>query len=164
MTDQEFEKAFQTSKERLIAYAETQPSAAQKKDAAHRLRHLEINKTYYDFNRHKMYACKKCGALEMASYVENVRAQMLEAEVCFYCNHWEQIAAMPDDRLLVINGATYRDGGRKFNTNSGFLGHSGHVFRIRKDGVEWETNNLWSGGVIPEEFRDRLPDNAEFVK
>jgi hypothetical protein len=28
------------------------------------------------------------------------------------------------------------------------------------DGRSIKTNNLWFGGVIPERFRDRLPDNA----
>lgn len=31
------------------------------------------------------------------------------------------------------------------------------------DGTEVVTNDLWAQGVIPAHFRDRLPDNAEFL-
>ena len=36
-------------------------------------------------------------------------------------------------------------------------------FWIRfKDGHTITTNNLWCHGTIPEDFRNKLPDNAEF--
>lgn len=44
-----------------------------------------------------------------------------------------------------------------------FRGFSGRRFWIRfKDGSTLTTNNLWYQGKIPDEFRDELPDTAEF--
>mgnify|MGYP003344652921 CR=1 FL=1 len=32
------------------------------------------------------------------------------------------------------------------------------------DGKEFTTNNLWYQGVIPDYFKSKIPDNAEFVE
>lgn len=43
-------------------------------------------------------------------------------------------------------------------------GHGGSLFRIRMhDGTLIDSRNLWCQGPIPERFRDRLYDNAEFL-
>lgn len=43
-------------------------------------------------------------------------------------------------------------------------GHGGRKFRIRFfDGRLVTTTNLWHQGPIPPVFRDRLPNNAEFI-
>ena len=45
-----------------------------------------------------------------------------------------------------------------------FRGFDGKQFEVEFDGeVIIETTNLWYEGKIPEHFKDRLPDNAEFV-
>jgi hypothetical protein len=42
-----------------------------------------------------------------------------------------------------------------------YRGFAGRRFVIRfHDGRIVETTNLWSNGIIPEHFRDRLLDNA----
>ncbi len=66
---------------------------------------------------------------------------------------------------VVINHEHYRvrpDSGRP-GPGDGF---DGQMFRIRwlADGSVTETRNLWHQGIIPPSWRDRLPDNAEFVK
>lgn len=65
---------------------------------------------------------------------------------------------------IIINGSLYTDGGYKKNEKSCYLGHSGRTFNIKmNDGTEIFTNNLWSGGEIPEKHRKILSDNAIFI-
>jgi hypothetical protein len=48
---------------------------------------------------------------------------------------------------------------------NGFQGHGGHRFEIEFfDGRRVVTHNLWSQGVVPPKWRERFPDNAEFVQ
>lgn len=43
-------------------------------------------------------------------------------------------------------------------------GHSGALFQIAfHNGRRVESRNLWHQGEIPEEYWDRLPDNAVFA-
>jgi hypothetical protein len=72
---------------------------------------------------------------------------------------WEMHYALYDDSSVIVNGNHYRIG-----KSTSFKGYGGHKFTIKFfDGRVVETNNLWSQGTIDSEWRDRLPDNAEFV-
>lgn len=97
--------------------------------------------------------CEECGkALER-----------FKAGFCFHCKFW--IDYVGDPEAIVINGYHYMDGGRKTGTQSSFLGFGGREFKVRMfDGRVISTNNMWGQGDIPERFRSRIPDNAEFVK
>ncbi|MCL2255977.1 MAG: hypothetical protein FWC11_03865, partial [Firmicutes bacterium] len=45
-----------------------------------------------------------------------------------------------------------------------FQGYGGQLHKIKFfDGRIIETKNLWSQGQIPTEYRDVLPNNAEFI-
>lgn len=45
------------------------------------------------------------------------------------------------------------------------LGMGGRLMRFRlQDGRVLESNDVWFQGDIPERWRDRLPDNAEFYR
>ena len=45
-----------------------------------------------------------------------------------------------------------------------FKGFGEHHFKIRLNtGETIETSNLWHQGVIPDEFKESLKDNAEFI-
>lgn len=50
-------------------------------------------------------------------------------------------------------------------TYRGMLGFNGHIWKVKffDDRPQIITNNLWHQGKIPDEFKDKLPDNAEFV-
>lgn len=61
----------------------------------------------------------------------------------------------------VIDGHHYRVRGRENAYSKGFGGRR-HTIRFF-DGREVTTTDLWYQGVIPPAFRDRLPDDAEFV-
>lgn len=166
MTNTEFTELYQESLSRLNAYISTQVSPQQITSAKHHLYHVEKNEEYYRRTVVEkgapVYLCVKCGALETANFTEKVKAQLESSKTCFRCNHWEQLAANPRDNFLIIDGWLYSDGG-KSSAPSHCLGFGGAKWKISKDGKEWETNNLWSGGTIPEEFRSRLPDNAKFL-
>lgn len=150
----------------LDAYIATQVTEKQISGAKHQKHHLEINKNYFIYNLIKGEAyvvCKHCGTIEFGRYFEPIGSRLLETSVCFHCDHWEQIAAKPKKNLLVIDGSTYTDGGHSIGRKD-FLGFGGHLWTIKQGNKTWQTNNLWHGGTIPNEFRDRLSDNAEFVK
>ena len=50
-------------------------------------------------------------------------------------------------------------------SDSPFRGYGGKGIKIKlHTGEIIVTNNLWHNGEVPKEFRDRLPDNAEFIK
>ena len=50
-------------------------------------------------------------------------------------------------------------------SDSPFRGYGGRGIKIKlQTGEIIVTNNLWHNGKVPKEFRDRLPDNAEFIK
>jgi hypothetical protein len=82
---------------------------------------------------------------------------MKKEGICFSCAFWLNLTN--DKELIVINGNAYSlgkgDGG----------GFAGRRFDIRMNsGKEITTHDLWHRGEIPEHFRDRLKDNAVFLK
>lgn len=82
---------------------------------------------------------------------------------CFQIDFWnDNVEAKDKPRIARIKGEQYYIG--KENQN-GFRGFCGRKFCIRfLDGREVVTTNLWYNGVIPEDFKERLSDNAEFIK
>lgn len=107
-----------------------------------------------------MVRCEVCGKeIEKSQYFGNI----LCSGECFTINFWRRIIA-EKDKHIVINGVCYCDVGNVDNPlMNQTLGHAGRRFWIRfKDGSTLTTNNLWYQGKIPDEFRDELPDTAEF--
>lgn len=104
--------------------------------------------------------CVICGKEIEKSMFSN--AVLCSAE-CHTKYFWREIIA-EKDKHIVIDGMCYYDGGNvDSRSRHMFLGFSGRRFWIRfKDGRTVTTNNLWHNGKIPEEFRDQLPDTAEF--
>ncbi len=82
----------------------------------------------------------------------------------FIESYWKEKYTHLDDRTVIVDGHHYKIADENGHPNA-FRGHSGIKFTIRfHDGREVVTTNLWSQGKIPEAWRDRLPDNAIFVK
>ncbi len=109
-----------------------------------------------------MFNCEMCGKeFPKRFYIkgpfENVCMD------CFSKKYWQLIIA-EKDKHLIINGVCYCIG----NTTNGVLeynGYGGQQFTIKKDdGKIIETNNLWYQGEIPEELKEQLPNNAEFME
>lgn len=81
---------------------------------------------------------------------------------CFTKKFWNDIEKEKEEHIF-INGICYAIAEKPI---FGLLGYGGRKFKIRmfEDGRIVETNNLWCQGDIPEEYRFRLPNTAEFVK
>jgi len=63
-------------------------------------------------------------------------------------------------KVARINGEHYTIG----SETSGMKGMGGRKYRIKfNNGEVVETTNLWHQGDIPEQLKDILVDNAEFV-
>ena len=78
---------------------------------------------------------------------------------CYRINFWKEIE-QEKDKHLFIKGQSYSIGPE----NSTFKGYGGRYFKIRLNtGEIIETSNLWNQGVIPDEFKESLKDNAEFI-
>ena len=167
ISEEDFEAMYADSLNRLDAYISKQVTEKQITSAQHHKNSLVINHSFYKHCAKKgehIYLCKKCGKLETAKYNEPHKTQMLEDDTCFSCNYWKQLAAKVDPARLIINGHVYGDGGNQPNAKrTDFLGFAGHVWKIDRDGKVWETNNLWSGSDVPQEFAHLFPDNAKFL-
>lgn len=106
--------------------------------------------------------CKICGSY----YANHYSHKDLSIEgLCFSCDHWDERAKIQHTKI-VVDGTMYSDGGKVDKaTTRGFLGFGGADWKIEMfDGRIIETNNLWCSGNIPERFKDRIPDNAKFIK
>lgn len=102
--------------------------------------------------------CPVCGQPIKDNYVINGK--------CFTCDFWEKRliddAEYPEHTVCIIDGAHYII--EDENDTSCFRGFAGRKFIIKfNDGTIVTTTNLWYQGVIPENFKDKFPNNAEFV-
>lgn len=83
-------------------------------------------------------------------------ARMRRDTLCFICAFWEVSAEKSHD--LVIDGCIY-SAGKGIGP-----GMAGRKFEIEYfDGRRITTNNLWAGGQIPPQYRDKIPDTAKFL-
>jgi len=101
--------------------------------------------------------CKK--EVEKSKY----SGKVLCSSECFTTNFWnEKVTIAERDDVARINGGHYTV--CKENSNSHFKGFGGAKFIIKfNNGRIVTTRNLWYQGIIPKEFRKRLPDNAMFI-
>lgn len=84
--------------------------------------------------------------------------------VKYWTNVTVQAKTVWKDRSVRINGEHFMIGDDVPNPSQ-LKGHGGARFQIKfHDGRVVETTNLWHQGEIPKEFKDKLPDNADFVK
>lgn len=92
--------------------------------------------------------------------------------MCFSCLYWSSVVDKlndPDENndnheIIIANG-------RVFIPVPGFTGpdrlrgFNGRVFTFKmNDGTTIVSNNVWNGSVIPTQFREELPDNAELLE
>lgn len=170
MTIDTFDDLFNASVAKMEEYINTRTTGETRAEAKHDLHMMQTNKNYlkhqFDKNPEILVTCKICGQLAAANYTEPSKSDMLNNQLCFGHALWNRRAAehhVSSGNVMVINGHMYSDGGES-RDQSQYLGHSGRRFCIlRRSGEGYTTNNLWFGGCIPEEFRDRMPDDAEFI-
>lgn len=109
--------------------------------------------------------CVECGGTFGTTYCEPCRTQLITGHICFHCQFWrERLAEKDEPGTVRAEGQHYQFDTKQPMTSSGrWNGFGGREFDIRfHDGRQFKTNNLWSQGVIPARFRERLPDNATF--
>lgn len=77
---------------------------------------------------------------------------------------WDPSQARIKGHLYDIRPVPVPD--KRYPQSKSGQGFSGRPFTIRffADGRLVKTENLWSIGPIPDEYREALPDNAEFIK
>lgn len=103
--------------------------------------------------------CVECGKIEdLSRWYGMKRAEV--KKLCFTCNFWdERLEHISDLNVAVVDGHWYAYGAE----NESFKGFAGRKFVIRfNSGRVVTTTNLWHGGEIAENFRNRMPDNAVF--
>lgn len=105
--------------------------------------------------------CRECGSIVATNYTNG--EEMRRDNICFTCWFWRRLYAKKDDPKTVrVKGVHYQIGEGRGPAE--FRGHGGSRFKIRfHDGREAETTDLWCQGNIAPPWKDRLPDNAEFV-
>lgn len=103
--------------------------------------------------------CEVCGKeIEKSKYTN----KLLCSDKCFTTNFWNDIATHKDE-YLIIKGSSYYVADE--NATGPFRGFGGRLSKIKKySGEIITTTNLWTQGNIPEEFREKIPDNAEWYE
>lgn len=102
--------------------------------------------------------CRECGKPVEDHFVTS--EQLKADRLCFSCDFWmEKVrwAEAGDPKAVRIDGQHFY----MSDPTGGMRGYGGREFVFEFfDGrvVSWK--NVWHQGVIPEHFRDRLPDNA----
>jgi hypothetical protein len=118
--------------------------------------------------------CVECGAWDV--YVEQGRRRWYDRAIqaierdraCFDCTHWlarvRALSSPHADSIVVSQSWNLYSIGAENRSENGFRGFGGTKWIVRfNDGRTLRTSNLWSTGVVPEVFRERLPQNAELV-
>lgn len=109
-----------------------------------------------------MFKCKECKKEEDENKFTNGK-DLLAKNLCFSCDYWTQrIERQNSLTQAVIKGVVYQIAKEQ---EVGFRGFDGEKFIIKfKDGRLIHTTNLWYNGKPPSRFKDKLLDNAEFIK
>lgn len=115
------------------------------------------------------YECAECGGTARNTYCEPHRANMLERQLCYHCNHWRDFALRLERHhryMTIIAGDVYGPGNR---TEGSFRGMAGRRFDIEYvepsvfAGKRITTFDLWSGSTMPETLSTRFCDTAKFL-
>lgn len=110
--------------------------------------------------------CTLCGETERLTYGSH-NEQLKTKGLCFRCDFWlRYVESDPTDpRAVVIKGEHFMIGDEERKHRGEMRGFAGRKFIIEKlTGERIVTTNLWYQGKIPQRFRDKLPDNAKFIK
>lgn len=107
--------------------------------------------------------CKECGKVE--EYQQwNHGDQLKKKELCFSCDFWMGYLMKKDKPESVRVKGTHYWIGDENSSATRFRGFGGAKWVIKfNDGRVVKSTNLWCQSDIPDHFKDRLPDNAEFV-
>jgi len=112
--------------------------------------------------------CRECGTPNFSVYfTEPTHTRLLHTSTCHTCDFWLNLVEQHDDlQIARVAGTQYVVKPNKPNPPyPSHLGHGGATFRIRwhDDRPSVVSNNVWCQGDIPPAFKERLPDNADFL-
>ena len=104
--------------------------------------------------------CIVCGK----EFTKRIYSQDICSDECFHFDFWNEIIRKKD-KFIIVDGKCYHDSGNIENHSAyQSLGFDGRRFWIiTNNGDKFTTNNLWFNGIIPNRFKESLPDNAKFV-
>lgn len=109
-------------------------------------------------------SCRECGGNGYwTRYMPCAEKEKMEAYgICFPCAFW-LVKIDEGPHRTVIDGVLFHVGDAPQGTR--FAGYAGRRFDIEYfDGQRVTTYDLWCQGEIPERYRDRLPNTANFQK
>lgn len=106
-------------------------------------------------------SCIKCCICGKEIKKSQYLGAVLCSSECFHHKFWNDIVNEKDEHL-IINGECYYN---ETNPDGIYRGFGGRGFKIKKfDGTIIQTSNLWHQGTVPEDYKDLLPNNAEWIK
>lgn len=112
-----------------------------------------------------MVKCVICGKeIEKSKYYDTI----LCSSECFSTNYWNEYAKDMGYRNVIIDGKAYYINSfysENDDRKSSWKGFSGRKFTIKKHSGEIViTEDLIFNGDIPDNFKEIIKDNAEFIK
>lgn len=109
-------------------------------------------------------ACEVCGEPGTPYHTDDGKGTEVRCHECFLDDFWRRKLACKDDpKTARIDGSHYFLGKEK--EPGRWNGFGGRWSTIRfNDGRIVKTCDLWTQGVIPEKWREQLPDNAKFTE
>jgi len=111
-------------------------------------------------------SCVECKQPHKGNWSKEHAYRLVEKQLCFNCDFWVgKLNLSHSHRQVRVDGKCYFTGDEN-DGSQGMRGFGGARFHIRfhEEGREIITSNLWHNGDIPLVFRDRLPDNAIFIR
>lgn len=109
--------------------------------------------------------CNECNEEKELMSDDATAVRLIASQRCWDCDFWYRLYILRDDQSVIrIDGKHYHLG-MEFGIAEEDKAFGGRKFKIRRlNGCEITTTNLSFNGVIPANFKDRLPDNAEFME
>lgn len=107
----------------------------------------------------RVYPCNICGKIVSLSqyWRDQIWVKKMNADsVCFECAYWLDLLAHPKDSVQIING--------QYFSFPPVIKSDGRIRHILTHGGEIITSTeYFNYGHIPERFRDKFPNTANFI-
>ena len=108
--------------------------------------------------------CKYCSKQIQFHFHEACNNRLRAEEACFSCDFWlARLREYQEGITFVADGKAYTPAVKYIRTDkpARWRGFGGVHWMVKHNGEEYITNDLWGRGVVPEHFREWMPDNAE---
>ena len=106
--------------------------------------------------------CRECGRDRQLHLSAADTAKLVALQFCDDCYYWHSFVILKDDPNMARIGGKHYFIGSETDSDKGF---SGATYQVRFiDGRKVTTTNLNYNGIVPDAWKTRLPDTAEFIK